>query len=100
MNHWQANLILLLAGAIWGMGFVAQASAMDDIGPYLFIGLRFLVATIVILPFFLREARQFAPDAMQKASQTSGKVIVALSLRDWLKFVLIGLSLFAGTEPG
>ena len=57
MPRTQANLILLLAGAIWGMGFVAQSSAMEDIGPFLFIGLRFTLATVVVLPFALREAR-------------------------------------------
>jgi drug/metabolite transporter (DMT)-like permease len=57
MPRTQANLILLLAGAIWGMGFVAQSTAMEDIGPFLFIGLRFTLATIVVLPFALMEAR-------------------------------------------
>jgi len=51
MRRWHANTLLLLAGAIWGMGFVAQSSAMDSIGPYLFIALRFFVASLVILPF-------------------------------------------------
>ena len=58
MSRVQANLMLLLAGAIWGMGFVAQSSAMDAMGPFLFIGLRFMLATIVILPFAWKEAHQ------------------------------------------
>jgi drug/metabolite transporter (DMT)-like permease len=58
MPRIQANLILLIAGAIWGMGFVAQSTAMKDIGPFLFIGLRFTLATIVVLPFALLEARR------------------------------------------
>ena len=57
MPRTQANLILLLAGLTWGMGFVAQSTAMEDIGPFLFIGLRFTLATVVVLPFALREAR-------------------------------------------
>ena len=55
MSRTLANALLLLAGAIWGMGFVAQQSAMDDIGPLLFVTLRFLLAGIVVLPFALRE---------------------------------------------
>jgi drug/metabolite transporter (DMT)-like permease len=58
MKRWHANILLLLAGAIWGMGFVAQASAMDSIGPYLFIALRFAVASMVILPFTMLESRR------------------------------------------
>ncbi len=58
MTRTKANILLLAAGAIWGLGFVAQSSAMDDIGPNLFVGLRFVFATLAIFPFMLREARQ------------------------------------------
>ncbi len=34
MTRVQANLLLLLAGVIWGMGFVAQSTAMASIGPF------------------------------------------------------------------
>lgn len=55
-----ANLLLLLAGATWGAGFVAQSTAMDNIGPFLFIGMRFLVATILLTPFAWLESRKAA----------------------------------------
>ncbi len=50
-----ANCILLLAGAIWGLGFIAQQTAMDDVDPMLFIGLRFTLAGFAVLPLALRE---------------------------------------------
>lgn len=53
-----ANLLLLSAGAIWGMGFVAQSTAMQAIGPMLFVALRFALATAVMLPFALMESRR------------------------------------------
>ena len=40
------------------MGFVAQSSAMDSIGPFLFIGVRFLLATLVVLPMAWQESRR------------------------------------------
>jgi drug/metabolite transporter (DMT)-like permease len=80
MTRIQANLLLLLAGAIWGMGFVAQSTAMETIGPLFFVGLRFLVATICVLPFAWREQR--------KASS-------ALTQKQWLAFGWVGLMLFA-----
>lgn len=79
MTRIQANLVLLLAGAVWGMGFVAQASAMDAVGPMLFVGARFVIATLCVLPFALREGKQ------AKAS---------LAPRHWLAFAWIGLMLF------
>jgi drug/metabolite transporter (DMT)-like permease len=57
MNRATANLLLLLAGAIWGAGFIAQATAMDAIGPVLFTGVRFLAAALAVLPFAIFEAR-------------------------------------------
>lgn len=81
MSRHTANFLLLLAGAIWGMGFVAQSTAMESVGPLQFIGLRFLVATVFIAPFALYEARR-AP--------------APLSRRDINGFGLIGLVLFGG----
>ena len=81
MTRVQANLLLLLAAAIWGGGFVAQSTAMHVIGPFWFIGLRFAVATAVILPFVWFEAR---------------KAAVPVSRKHWRAFVLIGLALFGG----
>lgn len=81
MSRIQANLLLLLAAAIWGGGFVAQSTAMKSIGPFWFIGLRFAVATIVVLPFVWMENR---------------KTTQPLTPRNWLSFVLIGIALFGG----
>jgi drug/metabolite transporter (DMT)-like permease len=81
MTRIQANLVLLLAGAMWGMGFVAQSTAMQAIGPLLFIGLRFVVATVAMLPFALREGRR-----AERGVRTA----------EWLAFAMIGVLLFAG----
>jgi drug/metabolite transporter (DMT)-like permease len=81
MPRTRANLVLLLAGAIWGLGFVAQSTAMASIGPLIFIGLRFVLATLTVLPLALREARQ-APKALKSS--------------DHFGFLFIGLLLFAG----
>ena len=74
-----ANLLLLFAGAIWGMGFVAQQTAMQDIGPMAFIGLRFLLASSVLLPF-----------AFAEHWNTERK----LSTPDLLKFIPVGVVFF------
>lgn len=81
MTRIQANLVLLLAAAIWGGGFVAQSTAMDKIGPFWFVGLRFAIAALAVLPFAWLEARK---------SETK------LARRDWLAFGFVGLALFSG----
>lgn len=81
MTRLQANLVLLLAAAIWGGGFVAQATAMDAIGPFWFVGLRFAIAAIAVLPFALLEQKRLG--------SAPGK-------RDLLSFILVGTALFGG----
>lgn len=46
------SFLLLLTAMIWGMGFVAQSSAMDFVPPYLFNFLRFLLAVIFLAPLY------------------------------------------------
>lgn len=43
---------------LWGFAFVAQKSAMDFMSPFTFIGARYLLGGLVILPFALREFRR------------------------------------------
>jgi drug/metabolite transporter (DMT)-like permease len=51
----QADLLVLLAALIWGVGYLAQKTAMTDIGPALFVALRATIAALVLLPFAVRE---------------------------------------------
>lgn len=46
----QANLLLLLASAIWGVAFVAQRVGMRHVGPLTFNGVRFALGAAVLLP--------------------------------------------------
>lgn len=79
MSRRVANLLLLIAGATWGMGFIAQSTAMDDISALLFIGLRFLLAGLVVLPLAIREQRKHS-------------VIGSLSL--YKPMVMVGVTFF------
>ncbi len=84
MSRLSANLLLLTAGAIWGMGFVAQQTAMESVGPLTFIALRFLIATLVVLPFALHE------------SMRPKEPLPPLKAIHFVQFSAIGLSLCVG----
>ena len=45
-----ANILMLLAAAIWGFAFVAQRVGMETMGPHLFNSVRFLMGGIVLVP--------------------------------------------------
>ncbi len=81
MTRIQANMLLLLAGAIWGAGFVAQSTAMESLGPLWFVALRFGVASLTVLPFAVLETKR-----SQAPLGSSNKI----------GFTAIGLALFLG----
>lgn len=46
----RADVMLLAAAALWGTGFVAQRSAMEHMGPFLFNTLRYAIGAAILLP--------------------------------------------------
>jgi drug/metabolite transporter (DMT)-like permease len=50
MSSHHANLLLLLASAIWGFAFVAQRLGMDHVGPFTFNAIRFALGGLSLLP--------------------------------------------------
>lgn len=83
MSRIQANLLLLLAACIWGGGFVAQSTAMDTITPLWFVGIRFGIAALAVLPL-----------AMMEATKLGGRP----ARRDFKGFIFVGLALVAGSS--
>ncbi len=83
MSRLKADLLLLLAALIWGLAFIAQKYAMNNLGPCTYIAVRFCMSAFLVLPFALRErARPKAPvfenkkDLWLICAAFSGSVIV------------------------
>ena len=76
----------LLCTFIWGTTFIAQDTGMDDIGPFTFNSVRFLVGFLAIVPLAL----MFEAKKLKKEFRFDTKTFVILSF-------LIGLSLFLGS---
>ena len=93
-----ANLLLLSAGAIWGAGFVAQSTAMDNLGPYLFIGLRFLVASMVLAPFAWLESRRAVHPVAP--AHLGGFALAGLALFSGMALQQVGLTITTVTNSG
>ncbi|MFZ5547835.1 MAG: DMT family transporter [Pseudomonadota bacterium] len=60
MKRWQADALLLLVAAIWGLAFVPQSWGMENLGPMAFTGLRFALGALVVAPLAWREQRAAA----------------------------------------
>lgn len=81
MTQSRANLLLLIAGLIWGLGFVAQSTAMQNMGPLTFIALRFIVATIAVAPLAFLETK---------------RAVKSLTTSDYTAFLILGIMLVSG----
>jgi drug/metabolite transporter (DMT)-like permease len=53
----RANLLLLLAAALWGFGNVAQKTVLEHLDALSAVGLRCLIGGLLVLPFCLTERR-------------------------------------------
>ena len=76
----------LLCCFIWGTTFIAQDTGMDNIGPYTFNGVRFMVGFFALLPIFLLIEKKNFTSEFNKDK----KKFVYLSFS-------IGIFLFLGT---
>jgi drug/metabolite transporter (DMT)-like permease len=61
MTRFRADLLLLLAAAIWGFAFVFQKTAMEAVGPFTFVAARGLLAALALAPIAIYEARCAPP---------------------------------------
>jgi drug/metabolite transporter (DMT)-like permease len=73
MSRIQADILLVVAAAIWGFAYLFQKTAMADIGPLTFVASRAIVATIVLAVIASFEARR-APVPLPPSFVRTGMV--------------------------
>jgi len=76
-SQYKGELILLLVTVLWSATFVIVKESLNDISSMLFIGLRFLIAAIILLPIIIRKKIEW-----EKIS--------------FIPAILLGIVLFAG----
>jgi drug/metabolite transporter (DMT)-like permease len=74
-----ATGLLILTTLLWGMAFVAQKSAMENLGPLTFTAIRYGLGGLAILPLVIWEVRR------NRSPVTT---------RDWWIIALVALSFF------
>jgi len=53
MSRSQGNLLLIVAAALWGFGYVAQKMVLEHLDPFSAVGLRCLIGGVLILILLL-----------------------------------------------
>ncbi len=85
MRRLKADLLLLFAAVVWGTAFYFQKTAMESIGPFLFIAARGSVAALCLLPLALLEARRtglpFSPGLLKAGLAAGLAFFVAAGLQ-------------------
>jgi drug/metabolite transporter (DMT)-like permease len=68
----QADFLLLLTAAIWGFGFVAQRFGMENVGPFAFNGIRFILGSLSLFPLiFIRRKKLISYGTLRHLLQVS-----------------------------
>lgn len=99
----RADLLMLITAMIWGSAFVAQRMGMDDIGPFLFTGLRFLLGALVLMPLLLLQKRAIAPVATPGFASHPllfGGLLMGLALTLGINLQQVGLLFTSVTNSG
>ncbi len=93
---------MLLTAMIWGSSFVAQRLGMDSIGPFLYSGLRFGLAALILLPVLrLLEGRSSSATVAPLNRQLlRGGVLMGLALALGINLQQVGLLFTSVTNSG
>lgn len=97
----RADLLMLLTALIWGSAFVAQRLGMDNIGPFLYTGLRFALASLALLPVLalLQRGKRQVPQPITR-SLLLGGVIMGVVLALGINLQQVGLLFTSVTNSG
>jgi drug/metabolite transporter (DMT)-like permease len=80
MNRLAADGLLLLTAAIWGTAFVAQKAANATMGPITFVGARFLLSALLVLPLAVWESRRAPQPLARRELRLAGSIGICLFL--------------------
>jgi drug/metabolite transporter (DMT)-like permease len=83
-SHWVAVTQALLVTFLWSTSYVLVKIGLVDIPPITFAGLRYSLAFLVLLPFFLYQGQ--------------AATLHTLTRRDWLHLAILGLLFYAITQ--
>ncbi|HEY0032967.1 MAG TPA: DMT family transporter [Devosia sp.] len=85
MSRPLAILLLLICTSLWGFAFVVQKSAMETMGPLTFMGVRYLLGGLAILPLALVLARRAPQPLSGRQWGFVGVMSLAFLLGAWLQ---------------
>src|SRR5690606_22920006 len=100
-NHaLRADVLMLFTAMIWGTVFVAQRLGMDAIGPFLYSGLRFALAGVILLPLLFWRPRGSTPPQPVSRGLLLGGALMGVALALGINLQQVGLLFTIVTNSG
>ncbi len=97
----RADFLMLITAMIWGTAFVAQRIGMDNIGPFLFTGLRFALGALALLPLVIYQGRTAARhEPFLQRGLILGGLSMGLALTLAINLQQVGLLFTSVTNSG
>lgn len=97
----RADFLMLITAMIWGTAFVAQRVGMDNIGPFLFTGLRFALGALALLPLVIDQGRTAARhEPFLQRGLLLGGMSMGLALTVGINLQQVGLLFTSVTNSG
>ena len=97
----RADFLMLITAMIWGTAFVAQRIGMDNIGPFVFTGLRFALGALALLPLVIYQGRTAARhEPFLQRGLILGGLSMGLALTLGINLQQVGLLFTSVTNSG
>jgi drug/metabolite transporter (DMT)-like permease len=96
----RADILMLITAIIWGSAFIAQRAGMDNIGPFLFTGLRFTLGAITLIPVLLLLHRLSKTPIQLDRPVLIGGCLMGLLLSIGINLQQVGLLFTSVTNSG
>ena len=81
-NSPRSSALLVLTAFIWGVAFVAQSQGMNYVGGFTFIGVRYLLGGLTLVPvLFFMKGRGIGHDGGEEGSGQSAETAAARAFR-------------------
>ncbi|AXN30641.1 DMT family transporter [Vibrio coralliilyticus] len=90
----KAAWILVATTALAGLGWIFSKETIQGLPPFGFVGLRFVVASICLLPFCFKSLKQLSLKQLTQAM--GGGCILALALLAWVHAIAVSETLGEG----
>lgn len=90
----QAEISMLIVAFIWGTTFVMTKNALADIGPFLFLGIRFMMAFILLTLLSFKSIKLIDRSALRNG------IIIGLFLLIGYVFQTVGLQYTSSSNAG